>query len=199
MKKIALCLLSIMLLTSCGNESSKMSEGNNEFAVVTLQGATADLQTSYPATIKGMQDIEIRPKVAGYLTKLLVDEGATVRKGQPLFLIDSEQYQAAVKNAEAQIRVIKANIASQALTVQNKRMLFEQKIISNYDMQMAENTLESLKAQRLRRSGTDECTRQPALVHRDEPLQRRGRQHPLPRGKSRERFQRRTPHHGFQH
>ena len=147
MKKIALCLLSIMLLTSCGNESSKMSEGNNEFAVVTLQGATADLQTSYPATIKGMQDIEIRPKVAGYLTKLLVDEGATVRKGQPLFLIDSEQYQAAVKNAEAQIRVIKANIASQALTVQNKRMLFEQKIISNYDMQMAENTLESLKAQ----------------------------------------------------
>lgn len=147
MKKIALWVLTAVMLTSCGSKSNKMGEASNDFAVETIQTTTADLKTSYPATIKGMQDIEIRPKVSGYLVKLLVDEGATVRKGQPLFLIDSEQYRATVKAAKAQIRVCCANIATQKLTVDNKRMLFKQNIISSYDLKMAENTLASYEAQ----------------------------------------------------
>lgn len=147
MKKIALWMLSVALLTACGSKSQQTPEANNDFAVVTLSTTEAQLETSYPATIKGMQDIEIRPKVSGYLTKLLVDEGATVRQGQPLFLIDSEQYQAAVNAARAQVRVCKANIATQKLTVENKQALFDQKIISSYDLQMAKNTLESYEAQ----------------------------------------------------
>lgn len=140
-------MLSAALLTACGSKSSQMPEANKDFAVETVKTTEADLKTSYPATIKGMQDIEIRPKVSGYLTKLLVDEGATVRKGQPLFLIDSEQYQAAVNSAKAQVRVCQANIATQKLTVENKQALFDQKIISSYDLQMAKNTLESYEAQ----------------------------------------------------
>lgn len=147
MKKIALWVLTAVVLTSCGSKSNKMGEASNDFAVETIQTTTADLKTSYPATIKGMQDIDIRPKVSGYLVKLLVDEGATVRKGQPLFLIDSEQYRATVKAAKAQIRVCRANIATQKLTVDNKRMLFKQNIISSYDLKMAENTLASYEAQ----------------------------------------------------
>lgn len=147
MKKIALWVLTAVALTSCGSKSKQMGEASNDFAVETVQTTTADLKTSYPATIKGMQDIEIRPKVSGYLVKLLVDEGSTVRKGQPLFLIDSEQYRAAVKAAKAQVKVCKANIATQKLTVENKRMLFKQNIISSYDLQMAENTLTSYEAQ----------------------------------------------------
>ena len=147
MKKIALWVLTAVVLTSCGSKSKQMGEASNDFAVETVQATTADLKTSYPATIKGMQDIEIRPKVSGYLVKLLVDEGSTVHKGQPLFLIDSEQYRASVKAAQAQIRVCKANIATQKLTVENKRMLFKQHIISNYDLQMAVNTLASYEAQ----------------------------------------------------
>ena len=147
MKKIALWVLTAVVLTSCGSKSKQMGEASNDFAVETVQATTADLKTSYPATIKGMQDIEIRPKVSGYLVKLLVDEGSTVHKGQPLFLIVSEQYRASVKAAQAQIRVCKANIATQKLTVENKRMLFKQNIISNYDLQMAVNTLASYEAQ----------------------------------------------------
>ena len=147
MKKIALWVLAGLLLAGCGSKSDKMGQTSTDFAVETLTATTADLKTSYPATIKGMQDIEIRPKVSGYLVKLLVDEGATVRKGQPLFLIDSEQYKAAVKAAQAQIKVCRANIATQKLTVDNKRMLFKQNIISQYDLQMAENTLASYEAQ----------------------------------------------------
>lgn len=147
MKQIALWMLSAVLLAGCGSKSNQMSQANNDYVVTTLQATEADLETSYPATIRGMQDIEIRPKVSGYLVKLLVDEGAAVRKGQPLFLIDSEQYVAAVNAAKAQVRVCQANIATQKLTVENKRMLFKQNIISSYDLQMAENTLASYEAQ----------------------------------------------------
>ncbi len=147
MKKTAIWMLSALLLTGCGSKSNQLGEASSDFAVVTLQSTEADLQTSYPATIKGMQDIEIRPKVSGYLVKLLVDEGSTVHKGQPLFLIDSEQYKAAVKAAQAQIRVCKANIATQKLTVENNKMLFQQNVISNYTLQLSENTLASYEAQ----------------------------------------------------
>lgn len=140
-------MLSAVLLTACGSKSQQMSDANNDYAVITVQNTAADLKTSYPATIKGMQDIEIRPKVSGYLTRLLVDEGSTVHKGQALFLIDSEQYVAAVKAAKAQVKVCKANIATQKLTVENKQRLFDQKIISSYDLQMAQNTLASYEAQ----------------------------------------------------
>lgn len=137
----------LLALAGCGDKQSGMPTGNNEFAVTTVQPADAELETSYPATIRGLEDIEIRPKVSGFITKLCVDEGDFVRKGQPLFLLERVQYEAAVRSAEAAIDVLRANIKTQELTVQNKRMLHEKKIISDYDMQMAENQLEALKAQ----------------------------------------------------
>lgn len=137
----------LLALAGCGDKQSGMPTGNNEFAVTTVQPADAELETSYPATIRGLEDIEIRPKVSGFITKLCVDEGDFVRKGQPLFLLERVQYEAAVRSAEAAINVLRANIKTQELTVQNKRMLHEKKIISDYDMQMAENQLEALKAQ----------------------------------------------------
>lgn len=146
MKKIAYIALALVL-TACGGNKSQMPQGSNDFAVITVGTAEADLNTSYPATIKGQQDIEIRPKVAGHITRVLVDEGASVRKGQALFEIDKTQYAAAVKAAEAQINVVKAQISTQELTVANKKMLLDKAIISKYDYDMAANSLESLKAQ----------------------------------------------------
>ena len=147
MKKTALWALAALLFVSCGQKEKDMGEAGNDYAVVTLQPKDIELSTAYPATIKGMQDIEIRPKVSGYLTQLLVDEGATVRKGQALFKIDDVQYQAAVNQAQASVNVVKANINTQKLTVENKKMLHSKQIISDYDLQTAINQLASLEAQ----------------------------------------------------
>lgn len=147
MKKTALWALAALLFASCGQKSQNIGEAGNDYAVVTLQPKDVELNTAYPATIKGMQDIEIRPKVSGYLTQLLVDEGATVRKGQPLFKIDDVQYRAAVNQAIASVNVVKANINTQKLTVENKKMLHSKQIVSDYDLQTAINQLASLEAQ----------------------------------------------------
>lgn len=145
MRKIAYFSLALAL-TACGGQQT-MPEANNEFAVMKLETTVADLNTSYPATIKGIQDVEIRPKVSGHITRLLVDEGDFVRAGQPLFIIDETQFRAAVKAAEAQVNVVKANISTSELTLKNKKMLLDKQIISQYDYDMAENQLKSLKAQ----------------------------------------------------
>lgn len=58
--------------------------GDNEYAVRTIETQSTELQTSYPATIRGVQDVEIRPKISGFITKLCVKEGQVVKKGQLL-------------------------------------------------------------------------------------------------------------------
>lgn len=133
------------LLASCGNKGFKI-EPNKQFAVETLQATNAELKSSYPATIRGKQDVEIRPQVAGFITKLCVDEGTTVHKGQPLFIIDQVQYESAVKVAEANVKVAEANVSTAELTTKNKRELHKKQIISDFELQSSENQLASQKA-----------------------------------------------------
>ena len=124
-----------------------MMGGVPEYATITLEPTSIELNNTYPAAaIRGRQDIEIRPNVSGFITKLCVDEGATVKKGQTLFIIDPVQFEEAVKVAEANVNVAKAAVATAQLTADNKRELARKNIISEYDLQMAENTLASQKA-----------------------------------------------------
>ena len=135
----------IAYLTLC--LATQIPQASNEYAVREIKTTECNLSTSYPATIKGIQDIEIRPKVSGFITKVHVDEGDFVRRGQVLFSIDRVQYEAAVKSAEAAVRVARTAVSTQKLTVKNKKMLHEKKIISDYDMEMAENQLASAEAE----------------------------------------------------
>lgn len=146
MKRITYLALCAALLTACGKDKS-IPAASNEFAVETVTVADAELETSYPASIRSAQDVEVRPKLSGNIVKVCVDEGAAVKAGQVLFQIDPTQYQAAVRQAEAAVQVAKSALATQELTVGNKRMLREKNVISDYDLQMAVNTLETCKAQ----------------------------------------------------
>ncbi|WP_297450263.1 efflux RND transporter periplasmic adaptor subunit [uncultured Alistipes sp.] len=137
-------------LCACGQKQQHpgmMRGGVPEYAVVSVEPSTVELSNVYPAQIRGRQDVEIRPNVSGFITKLCVDEGSVVRKGQVLFEIDPVQYQEAVNIAEASVNVAKASVGTARLTAENKRQLFGKNIISEYDMRMAENTLAQAEAQ----------------------------------------------------
>ena len=144
--RIVLFAFCLTLLSSCGKKGFDMG-GAPECVVQTLQPATVNLTSSYPATIKGKQDVEIRPQVSGFITKVCVDEGSMVRKGQVLFIIDPTQYEAAARSAKAAVATAEAAVSTQQITVDNKRALNKKNIISDYDLAMAENSLASAKAQ----------------------------------------------------
>lgn len=145
--RIVLFAFCLALLSSCGKKGFNLNGGTPECAVQELKTTTVDLKSSYPATIKGKQDVEIRPQVSGFITKVCVDEGSMVRKGQVLFIIDPVQYEAAARTAKASVATAEANVNTQQITVDNKRALNKKNIISDYDLTMAENTLASAKAQ----------------------------------------------------
>ena len=144
--RLVLLACCLALLSSCG-QGNKGTGSAPEIAVMEVNTTTANLTNSYPATIKGKQDVEIRPMVSGFITKLHVDEGAVVRKGQVLFTIDPVQYQAAVQTAKAAVETAKAALSTQQLTVDNKRQLNQKNIVSDYDLKMAENQLAQTRAQ----------------------------------------------------
>lgn len=143
--RLGLLACCLALLSSCG-QGNKSTGSAPEIAVMEVNTTTANLTNSYPATIKGKQDVEIRPMVSGFITKLHVDEGAVVRKGQVLFTIDPVQYQAAVQTAKATVETAKAALSTQELTTANKRELNKKQIISDYDLKMSENQLAQAKA-----------------------------------------------------
>ena len=144
--RLGLLVGCLILLSSCG-QGDKNTGKTPEFAVIEVKTTTANLTNSYPATIKGKQDVEIRPMVSGFIIKLHVDEGAVVHKGQVLFSIDPIQYQAAVNSAIAAVETAKAAVNTQELTVSNKRELNRKDIISDYDLKMGENQLAQARAQ----------------------------------------------------
>ncbi|CDB11468.1 putative uncharacterized protein [Bacteroides sp. CAG:633] len=143
--RLGLLVCCLALLSSCG-QGNKSTGSAPEIAVMEVNTTTANLTNSYPATIKGKQDVEIRPMVSGFITQLHVDEGAVVRKGQVLFTIDPVQYQAAVQTAKATVETAKAALSTQELTTANKRELNKKQIISDYDLKMSENQLAQAKA-----------------------------------------------------
>ena len=147
MRRFVYLALGIILFAGCSKKQQGLPDADNSYAVETVNSSSADLNTTYPATIRGIQDVEIRPKISGNIIQIYVAEGQTVHRGQILFTIDSEQYAAAVRAAEAQIKVCQANIATQRLTVANQRLLHSKQIISDYAMKSAENQLQALQAQ----------------------------------------------------
>ena len=139
----------ILCFTSCGGNQQQQTQQAPapQIATMTVGYTTSDLENAYPVTIKGRTDIDIRPQVTGFITKVHVDEGQQVKKGQILFTLDQVQYQAAVDAAEAAIRVAESAVGTAKLTEANKRKLFDKNIISEYEWQMADNNLKSAHAQ----------------------------------------------------
>lgn len=147
-KTILLAAIAAPLLVSCGGKSGGMpSFGDNQFAVRTVEASSASLQTTYPATIKGIHDVEVRPMVSGFLTQVCVHEGEAVQKGQLLFTINSETYAAQLRQAQASLNTAHAQAKTLRLTYENNKKLYAKNIIGDYELSTSLNSYQSALAQ----------------------------------------------------
>ena len=147
MKKILMLAAVAATLVSCGGGGGRPTFGDNEFPVTTAGTSSADMQSTYPAAIKGVQDVEIRPKAQGFLTQINVKEGQTVSAGQVLFVIDNETYQAQVRQAQAAVNAAQQQCNTAKLTYENSKQLHEKRVIGDYELKTSQNTYESAQAQ----------------------------------------------------
>jgi membrane fusion protein (multidrug efflux system) len=139
---LASCLA---VMTSC-KQASETSVSSAGYATMKVETTDKELSTSYSATIRGRQDIDIYPQVSGTIQKLCVSEGELVHKGQVLFIIDQVPYKAALQTATANVKAAKANLATAKLTYDNNKELYAQKVISEVNLQTSENTYLSAQA-----------------------------------------------------
>lgn len=148
-QSIYLSLIAIIFFSSCGSDQKKGAAPAAQvqaYPVVMVNPISTSLETDYPATLEGIQNVDIRPKVDGFIEKIYVDEGAAVKKGQLLFTINAPQYEQLVRTANAAISSAEADVNAAQLQVNKTRPLVEKDIISKYDLESAELTLQSRKA-----------------------------------------------------
>ncbi|MTG98488.1 MULTISPECIES: efflux RND transporter periplasmic adaptor subunit [Myroides] len=132
---------------SCGKKEQQAAHGPLPYKVVQVPTQTVIGHNTYPTTLQGKVTSNVRAKIAGYIQELYVDEGSVVRKGQPLFRLETNTLNenanaalAAVKAAEAQVSVAQVNY-DKLVPLVNKG------IISKIQLDTAEATLNSAKGQ----------------------------------------------------
>ncbi|MCI1648889.1 MAG: efflux RND transporter periplasmic adaptor subunit [Bacteroides sp.] len=135
----------IMLLASC--KKAQDVQVKPSYATMKVAAADKELSTSYSATIRGRQDIDIYPQVSGTIVKLCVNEGEKVRRGQLLFIIDQVPYRAALNTATANVEAAKASLATAKLTYNSNKELYAQKVVSAFSLKTTENSYLTAKAQ----------------------------------------------------
>ena len=101
----------------------------------------------FTVRIESQQKVEVRPVVGGTLIKECVKEGAQVKKGQPLFIIDQAPYIAAVDAAKAQVATARAALSTAQLNLEGKEKLYAQQMVGEFDLRRARHAREEAAAQ----------------------------------------------------
>ncbi|RRQ45527.1 efflux RND transporter periplasmic adaptor subunit [Chryseobacterium sp. SC28] len=150
MRNIAISFFVVLgLLSGCSkseNKDEKKELPPQPYQYIVAKSGPAENWTQYPARLEGIQNVEIRPKIDGFVEKIYVDEGSSVNQGQLLFLLRNPQYEQAVLAAQATVNSARAAVANAQMQVTKTKPLVDKKIISAYELQAAELALQAAKA-----------------------------------------------------
>lgn len=139
-----LAIAGLLLLTSCGDDNSKQQaqggqQGPKSVTVIKIPTRTVTTYKTYPTSIEGIINSEVRPKISGYITDVLVDEGQKVKKGQRLFKLETETL-----NQDA--AAAQANVNAAQVEVDKLKPLVDKEIISSVQLETAKAQLQQAKS-----------------------------------------------------
>jgi RND family efflux transporter MFP subunit len=140
-------LLIAAALFSCSHPAPPPPPPPTAVNVYKVKKGSAQYYDSYPATVTSVNEVEIRPQVAGYITAIFFKEGQHVEKGQKLYSIDQQQYRGAYEQAVAQLHVNEANLAKLQQDADRYEELGKQDAIAQQTVQHARQDLEAGKKQ----------------------------------------------------
>lgn len=135
--KTLLIVLAGLSIASC--KSRTVEEETSDYKTLTVKLENRTLMQGYSARLDGQQVVEVRPQVSGLITRICIDEGQKVRKGQVLFVIDQVPYQAALAEATANVKSAEANLATAKLNLESTEVLREKNVVQDYDLNAARN------------------------------------------------------------
>lgn len=144
---LQLVCLAMLFVQSCKNTESETRQSENvEAEIISLQPTTAVIDQSFPASLQGKDNVQLRPQISGYIDKIFVDEGAFVTAGQPLFRINASVYREQKNTALASLAIAKSQLASTKLELDKYKVLSDNKVVADFQYQKAKTNYESAKA-----------------------------------------------------
>ena len=145
LKVAAVALFLVLSVASCKQETESQVEAGT-YPLLRVFPEDRTLSVSYSAVIEGKQDVEIRPQVSGFITEVKVKEGAKVKKGEILFVIDTIPYAASYRQAKAAVATAEAQLATSRLSLEGSEDLYAENVISDFELQTARNSYNSAVA-----------------------------------------------------
>lgn len=146
-------LLAGFLLTNCssGDKSESGKTGQTDEAltlpVVQIRQQPTTIQREYVTTLEAIRNVEIRARVPGFIEKIHVDEGQTVRLGQLLFTLNGAEYRTEADEARATLRNAVAGAKTAEVEVSRVKLLVDKDIISPSELELARAKLDAARAQ----------------------------------------------------
>ncbi len=139
----------IFLAASCGNKNQPGMQGPPAVSVVVQQVKASEVAyyDEYPAIVKALNEVELRPQVNGYITAMHFNEGERVKKGQKLYSIDQQQSEAAYQQAIANLSVQETNLLKAEQDVERYRALSKEDAIAQQQVDYAEAAYVGAKKQ----------------------------------------------------
>ena len=145
-RKILALIIGATALAACHQTQVKSTQKENYYETMEVTRSDRTLTTGYSAAISGVQTVEIRPQISGMITGILIEEGESVRKGQVLFVIDQTPYKAAYEIAVANVKSAEAALSTAKLILDSNKDLYEQDVVSEFDLMTAQNDLVEAEA-----------------------------------------------------
>ena len=127
-------------LAACKPEQKRQETGQT-LPVMVVSSRPIEFQETYSASIRGRQDVDIMPQISGRISRLCVKEGEWVKSEQVLAVIDQVPYLAALLTAQANVSAAQAKTETARIELQGKQALFDEKVISDYELSLARNQL----------------------------------------------------------
>lgn len=148
MRKIAvLHIMSFLLLAMVGCAKEKDKPKVKSYPVIQVAQKDITAYSTYPARVEGLVNVEVRPKISGFLEEIFVDEGAWVQEGQRLFKLEARSLRGEAEAAGSAIQVVEANVADAQVEVDRLIPLVEDGIMSEVKLRSAKAKLEAAQSE----------------------------------------------------
>jgi len=145
--KLFMPLLIALGTVACGHQAPPPPPPPVSVNIYTVKAGNALFYNTYPATVTAVNQVEVRPQVAGYITGIYFKEGQQVEKGQKLYQIDQQQYRSAYDQATAQLNASEANLAKVQQDADRYQELGRQDAVAQQTVQHALSDLQTAKKQ----------------------------------------------------
>ena len=138
--KLVLIIASMaMLICSCQNQKEQQAPPPPELPLIEVEIKDITTYSEYPTQLECIVSSDVRAKVSGYITEVLVEEGAAVRKGETLFRLETESLSGDASAARARVNAAE-------IEVEKLKPLVKKKIVSERQLETAEAELRSAKS-----------------------------------------------------